>query len=309
MISRPRFKPWFRCEIVPSEGVILLSQKGHSLLPGKLNLRVVPLLDGRHTDDEIANQLKGEIPAAEVFYAIEILRRQGYLTDESPSLPSEQAAFWDTAGIDADVATRLLGETAICVRSVGQIDLAPFRTLLTSLGILIDDDADRWIVLTDDYLRDELRAFNQEALENNRPWLLTKPVGSELWLGPLFIPGKTGCWTCLAHRLQGARKVESYLQTVRKTSDPFSVLPAGLPSTVHTAFSMAATEIAKWIACGRNECLEGQIVTLNTLSSRDTESRAGQTPPVSFLWKFGSVRGGTVCAASAAQPAKDFHGR
>jgi ribosomal protein S12 methylthiotransferase accessory factor len=127
MISRPRIKPWFRCEIIPSEGVILLSERGHSLLPGRLYLRVIPLLEGRHTADEIANQLKGEIPAAEVFYAIEILRRRGYLTDVSPSLPSEQAAFWDIAGIDADVATRLLGETAICVRSVGPIDLAPFR--------------------------------------------------------------------------------------------------------------------------------------------------------------------------------------
>jgi ribosomal protein S12 methylthiotransferase accessory factor len=102
--SRPQFKPWFRCEMIPSEGVILLSDRGHSLLPGNLYLRVAPLLDGRHTADEIATQLKGEIPVAEVFYAIETLRRGGYLTDVSPSLPPEQAAFWDTASIDADVA-------------------------------------------------------------------------------------------------------------------------------------------------------------------------------------------------------------
>jgi len=264
--SRPRFKPWFRREIIPSEGVILLSDRGHSLLPGKLYLGIAPLLDGRHTADEIVSKLKGEMPATEVFYAIELLQRRGYLTDVDSPRPPEQAAFWDIAGVDADAATPLLKETVVSVHSVGQIDLAPFRALLTSLEIRIDDDADRWIVLTDDYLRDELRTVNQEALENNHPWVLIKPVGSELWLGPLLIPGKTGCWTCLAHRLQGARKVESYLQTVMKTSDPFSVLPAGLPSTVHTAFSIAATEIAKWIARGRNECLEGRIVTLNTFS-------------------------------------------
>src|ERR1700730_5087906 len=135
MISRPRFKPWFRCEVILSEGVILLSERGHALLPGSIYLRVVPLLDGQHTVDEIATQLKGEIPAAEVFYAVEILRRRGYLCDVSPSLPPEQAAFWDIAGIDADVATRLLKDTAVCVSSVGQIDLASFRGLLTSLGI------------------------------------------------------------------------------------------------------------------------------------------------------------------------------
>src|SRR5216684_1576029 len=145
MISRPRIKPWFRCEIIPFEGVILLSERGHSLLPGNLYLHVVPLLDGRHTDDEIANQLKGEVPAADVFYAIEILRRRGYLTDVSPSLPSEQAAFWDIAGIDADVANRLLQGTTVRVSAIGEIVPAPFRALLTSLGIRIDDDADRSI--------------------------------------------------------------------------------------------------------------------------------------------------------------------
>ena len=271
MIPRPQIKPWFRCEIIPSEGVILLSEKGHSLLPGNLYLHVVPLLDGRHTDDEIADQLKGEISAAEVFYAIEILRLQGYLTDVSPSLRSEQAAFWDIAGIDADVVTRLLGETTVSVRSFGKIDPTPLLALLTALGIRTDNDADRWIILTDDYLRDELRAVNQEALEHNRPWLLTKPVGSELWLGPLFIPGKTGCWTCLAHRLRGSRKVESYLQTKKNTLDPFTISPAALPSTVHTAFSIAATAIAKWIARGVDEGLEGRIITLNmfSLTKRD----------------------------------------
>jgi bacteriocin biosynthesis cyclodehydratase domain-containing protein len=264
--ARPRFKPWFRCEIIPSEGVILLSDRGHSLLPGSLYLHLVPLLDGQHTVDEIADCLKGDLPAAQVFYAVELLRRRGYLTDVDSSLPPDQAAFWDTLGIDANVATRLLQGTTVRVSTIGNIDPAPFLALLTSLGIRIADDGDRWIVLTDDYLRDGLDAINHDALAHHRPWLLIKPVGSELWLGPLFLPGKTGCWACLAHRLRGSRKVESYLQTKRETLDPFISLPAALPSTVHTAFSIAATALAKWIARGVDETLEGQIVTLNMLS-------------------------------------------
>ncbi len=34
-------------------------------------------------------------------------------------------------------------------------------------------------------------------------------MGSILWLGPIFHPGKTGCWECLAHRLNGNREVEA----------------------------------------------------------------------------------------------------
>jgi oxazoline/thiazoline synthase len=266
VIARPRFKPWFRCEIIPSEGVILLSDGGHSLLPGSLFLHLVPLLDGQHTVDEIADCLKGELPAAQVFYAVELLRRRGYLTDVDWSLPPEQAAFWDIAGIDSDNAIRLLQGATVRVRTFGKIDPAPFLALLTSLGIRIADHGDRWIVLTDDYLGDGLHDINQDALSHNRPWLLIKPVGSELWLGPLFVPEKTGCWACLAHRLRGSRKVESYLQTKKNTFDPFTTLSAALPSTVHTAFSIAATAIAKWIARGFDEALEGRIVTLNMLS-------------------------------------------
>ena len=122
------------------------------------------------------------------------------------------------------------------------------------------------LCLTDDYLHDDLSIFSQEALTYNRSWLLVKPVGTELWIGPLFRPGKTGCWACLAHRLRGARKIESYLQEKTGSSAPRTVPLAMLPSTFHTALSIAATETAKWIGCGQNETLEGRIVTFDTLS-------------------------------------------
>lgn len=32
------------------------------------------------------------------------------------------------------------------------------------------------------------------------------------WSGPLFIPGETGCWECLAQRLKNNRNVEEYIR-------------------------------------------------------------------------------------------------
>jgi ribosomal protein S12 methylthiotransferase accessory factor len=263
---KPRLKPWFRCETIPGGAVVLLSERGHSLLEGQLYLRLIPLLDGDHTVEEIVECLKDDVPPTHVFYAIETLRRRGYVTDRDLPLPAEVAAFWDILGIEADIAAKSLQESAICVFSCGDIDLEPLRRLLSSCGVRIDDHADRWIVFTDDYLHGGLRTFNQEALKRRRPWLLIKPVGSELYLGPLFVPGKTGCWDCLAHRLRGSHMVETYLQAVNKTTDEFSVRPASLHSTIQTGFSIAATEIAEWVICGQNEHLEDRIVTLNTRS-------------------------------------------
>jgi ribosomal protein S12 methylthiotransferase accessory factor len=72
--------------------------------------------------------------------------------------------------------------------------------------------------LTDDYLQPELSHINKIALQKKQPWLLVKPLGGILWFGSIFTPGETGCWECLAHRLQGNREVEtSILQQQRKT--------------------------------------------------------------------------------------------
>ena len=45
-----------------------------------------------------------------------------------------------------------------------------------------------------------LAELNAERLTARRPWLLVKPLGTTLWIGPVFRPGTTGCWECLAQR-------------------------------------------------------------------------------------------------------------
>src|ERR1035441_1847077 len=47
----------------------------------------------------------------------------------------------------------------------------------------------------------ELARINARMLRRGTPWMLVKAGGSPSWVGPLFIPGSTACWQCLAHRL------------------------------------------------------------------------------------------------------------
>jgi ribosomal protein S12 methylthiotransferase accessory factor len=126
------------------------------------------------------------------------------------------------------------------------------------------------VVLTDDYLQPELRHINKIALETQQPWLLVKPNGGILWFGSIFAPGETGCWECLAHRLQGNREVEaSILQQQGKTES--GCLPtafAALPSTVQTAIALTTTEVAKWLVKqiipeSKIQTLAGKIITLD----------------------------------------------
>ena len=47
MLNRPRFRPHFHVEVVPGEGVFLLSDARQTLLRGRLYELVAPWLDGR----------------------------------------------------------------------------------------------------------------------------------------------------------------------------------------------------------------------------------------------------------------------
>lgn len=266
MIYRPQFKRCFRATPLHPEGVILQSEHGHVLLHDPVYSHLAPLLNGQYTVEEIVALLRGRAAAVEVLYALDLLQQRGYMAEATSTIPAERAAFWDLLSVDPHDADSRLQDTTVSITSFGDTGAAPLKALLTACGISLSSHGRFRVVLTDDYLREELATFNSEALTQNRAWLLVKPVGTELWIGPLFLPGKTGCWACLAHRLQGARKIDSYVRQKTNTTNLSPLSVAALPSTISTALSIAATEMVKWIVREQNECLEGKIVTFNILT-------------------------------------------
>ena len=175
------------------------------------------------------------------------------------------AAFWSALGLEACAARSRLETSPVRITALGTAVAEPFVAALEALGGRVSEEGDFGVVLVDDYLLPELDAYNREALEQGRPWLLVKPVGLTVWLGPVFRPGQTGCWECLAQRLRGNRQVEGFLQRLRGAEAPLAVAPAALPSTVQAALGLAVTETARAIALGAGQAgpLEGKLVTLD----------------------------------------------
>ena len=260
---RPQFKSCFRCEILPSEGVVLLSEKNSFFFPPSF-IELAQLLNGQHTIDEIINLLHKKLSPWEVLSLLDKIR--DYVVDTPPPIPLEQAAFWETLKITPQLVHKRLQATSVNIIALGNINPTSLQTLLASLGIQLSDQGERWVVLTDDYLQEGLDDLNKKALAEKRSWILIKPVGTEPWIGPLLIPNETGCWECLRHRLESRRPIEAYLQQKKKATDLCLKPLTTLPSTEQMAFSLAATEIVKWIVFDRNKTLEGKIVTINTLT-------------------------------------------
>ncbi len=281
MLNKPQFKRCYHVETVAPDGVFLLSENQYALLNGHLYQQLVPLIDGQHTLDEIVDLMQEHASAAEVYYALMLMEKKGYLVEKVENeneLTTALAAFYETLNVNTTEAARRLQATKVAVRAIGAVTIEPLISVLESLNITVESEGELEVILTDDYLQDGLEAFNQKALHAQRPWLLVKPVGTLIWIGPLFVPGKTGCWACLAQRLQANRPVETFIHRRKNSSTPFPTSIAALPSTVQTGINLAATEIAKWLIQGENQKLAGQLVTFDTLSLETKTHTLTQRP-------------------------------
>ncbi len=278
MLNKPKFKGCFHVETVDPESIFLLSERGSLELSSRLYKQLAPLIDSHHTVDEIIDKILLQLPSDQlsfqeaintsvlVRYALMQMEQKGYIVESDDPLPSSLAVFCDTLDIDPKEAHRRLQTTKVAVKAFGSIPTSEFISTLEFLHVQVSEEGDIEVVLTDDYLQDGLEAFNQKALHLLRPWMLVKPVGTTIWIGPIFYPGKTACWECLAQRLRGNRPVEGFIQRRKHISTPLPIPLAPLPSTMQTALGMAATEVFKWIVRGENKRLEGILVTHDTLS-------------------------------------------
>ncbi|WP_392535689.1 TOMM precursor leader peptide-binding protein [Nostoc sp. C117] len=292
----PQIKPHFRVEIVEPKNVYLISEYATHALTGRLYCQILPLLNGQHTLEEIIQKLNEQIAPEHIEYVLDHLCAKGYLTDAAHTLTPKAAAFWSLLNVDPQIVSDRLRHTQVFVTAIGTVDTQPLIEALEAIQIPVqqwqqDDpnpninlfnivantpikgeqmDCSLLVVLTDDYLQPELSYINKIALQTRQPWLLIKPIGGMLWFGSIFNPGETGCWECLAHRLDGNREVETSVLR-QKGEQGRGCLPSGvieLPSTLQTAMGLTTTEIAKWLVKqsipeSNIQTLAGKIITLD----------------------------------------------
>ena len=300
MPDRPRFKYCFRVEAAPPDCLFLLSEHHTFLLSGSLYQKVASLIDGRRSAQDIARELQNQVSLPEIFFILMSMERKGYLVEATEGENASEAGFWENWDVDASQARDRLAAARAGLHALGSSEaLAAGRDRLASALQEINvsvcgngdngksaNDADIDIVLVEDYLDPELERYNQYALEHQRPWILAKPVGTVLWLGPLFQPGETGCWQCLANRLEGNRPVDSFVRMKNDLSAPITVPPTALASTLQIAAGMLATAVAQWLAGDPQHPLRGVLSTLDARSlqtERHVLSRRPQCPACGTL--------------------------
>ena len=287
MLKVPKFKSCFHIEVVPSAGVFLLSESDYYILTGEVYEKLVPVINGDRSVDEIVATLSDKVSVAEIYYALLLMEQKGYIVENIEIMPPEAEAFWDLLSVEPLEANHRLQSAEVSIKALGNTNSQLLCNALQQLNIQVVSSGRIEIVLTDDYLRADLEQINYQALESRHPWILVKPVGKIIWIGPIFYPGKTGCWQCLAQRLQANRPIEKFIRdrTLQATKANRQIISnfsptsrAALTSTIQTGINLAATEIAKWIVQGRNQRLEDNIITFDTISWQIQEHTLTKRP-------------------------------
>lgn len=267
MLKNPRLKYRYNAEFLDDEKVLLVSGKDNILLSGKQYKLVLSEIQKNNIPvEELVTKLKGKISELEIHYIIIDLEKKGYLTEAVPSVPQETCSYWDCQGIEMNSLLKVLQEKTIAIETIGPLTQDLFMQAFKTIGIKTNESGVLKLIITDDYQRKEFRQINREAITKKQPWMLIKPVGVELWLGPIFVPGETGCWECLNQRLEINRPINTFYKTQRNTENPLQIPVAHVPLTIQMAAGQAAIEIVKWLYFGKNESLEGKIVTFDTHS-------------------------------------------
>ncbi|MEU5980360.1 TOMM precursor leader peptide-binding protein [Streptomyces sp. NPDC047315] len=272
------FKPHLRAEVVPGEGVFLVSERGVTALRGAGVSALAPLLDGTRDLNRLINDAARSIPAARTEHVVSGLLAAGLLTERGPDDVTAAAdmAFWELAGLDGTAAARRLRHTRVGTVTTGATATAATARQLTdalvAAGLDVLDPAgdplrsagrpfgataptplraaDFTVVLCDDYLDPALGGIDAAQRRTGTPWLLVRLGGDRPWIGPVFRPGDGPCWHCLADLLRRNRPAESYLDRAlgRRVSPPLSSLAAVRSAGLH----LAALESAKWVAGHRH---------------------------------------------------------
>lgn len=279
MIKQPQLKRHLHLEFIGDERVLLIGEGRYFALSGRTYIRIIPLIDGKRTTDQIVDKLQDEFSQTEIYRTLLLLEKNGYIEESSTALPYEIAAFWNTCGQNGETVARVLAATTVSVTPFGNVPLDNFLALLASLNIHLAPTAEAqfWVALVDDYLQEGLEDFNRQALQAGKSWLIAKPNGIFSWVGPVFQPGHTACWACLAQRIRANYEVEDFARSVSGRSTPYSAL-AALPATVNIGLGMAAIEIAKWIVQGENTTLKNKIITFDGISLKTREHTLVRRP-------------------------------
>ena len=284
------FRRHLRPEVVSGEATYLFSEQGVTAVQGAQLEAIAPLLDGTRDFPTLVRQAPPGLSTEQLGSLMDRLADAGLIGPRPPAASGSDEpalAYWDAAGLDGPGAVARTASGRIRLITAGEVDSRGFREALGSAGLQVLDTAapaagprgaaDLAVVLCDDYLAPELSGIDAAQRAAGIPWLLARPCGAQIWIGPVFVPGEGACWDCLAHRLRGHRRAEAHVQSALGRSGPAARPLVSLPPLGPLSSHLVVLEAVKWLAGYRHQDQQS-VWTLDTLTTRSRHHEVRARP-------------------------------
>ena len=263
----PQFAPNFTVYVLPPDVVCLYSEHRKFFLHGELYCALASAIgEGGKSFRELVRELKPDFPSDKIQEALKRLIDRRYIVPTSRSSAGAVAAYWASLGLLPEAAEKSLQKCRVRIQSIDVQGATELGDALSGLGVrVVKRSPDLTVTLVSDYLEGRLAELNRRHLSDQTPWLLVQPSGIFPLVGPVFSPGKSACWACLADRMQRNREVKALLD--RRQASCVAVSPLARNMLGQSAIQLAAIEIAKAIATDFRTELRDHIISLDLMGS------------------------------------------
>ncbi|MCE1058438.1 TOMM precursor leader peptide-binding protein [Pseudomonas alloputida] len=269
MIDTPVFHAHFLIEVIDNTGVLLLSENESHALHGELYVQIAKLMNGQNSVSAISKALEPNTSIATTLYAIQTLENSNLICEAHDLSRPTELAYWSQESAKATVHSESQGMNNVWVEQIGKNPIASLLKESLEMRRLLASsifEAKLIIVITDDYLNPELKSLSQVEYLQNVPWLLARPSGKELLIGPWFT-GSSSCYECLRIRISRNKPIEEFIRSRRQLTDKNpSTAIAHLPETIEIALNIILLELQRFIRNPKNSSLIGKVLSLNTFS-------------------------------------------
>ena len=274
----PRFAPNFTVYVLPPDVVCLYSEDRKFLLHGELYCALASAIGkGEKSFRELVGELEKDFPSDKIHEALKRLLERRYILPASSASNGVAAAYWASLGLSPETAQQNLQKCRVRIQSIDVQGETELGAALSGLGVrVVKRSPNLTVTLVNDYLDGRLAELNQQHLSDGSPWVLVQPSGIFPLVGPVFRPGQSACWMCLAERMKRNREIKALLD--RRQARCVAVSPLAQQTLGQSAIELAAIEVAKAIATDFRTQLSDHIVSLDLLGSTIVKHHVAARP-------------------------------
>lgn len=261
--SRVRLRADLTYQLSGDDTVYVLSEGSTAALRGALSRDLVVAAREPVAVDDLVDRLAERHPRDRSEAAIRQLRDAGLLKNATVGAgPADVLAGLDALLADDDALAR--GDRrpfTVPVVATGRTGQGSVERLAEALGsgFAVDGTgpADCVVLLADDYLANEVADAGRALSGAGTPWLIAKPTGLQVLVGPLFGDAAHACFTCLRAAVGRNRLI---------VADAGRPAPA-TPWTRNLGIALLADAVANTLVGARDAArLAGRVTRLDTRS-------------------------------------------